>query len=79
VNGVGLVKSLGTALAVAALVIFVLGGLATFTGLALLAFFKNQVLFGLGDGRSMGVSLVIVGLISSVAGVLMMRIYRNRI
>ena len=67
------------AVAVTALVIFILGGVATFTGLGLLAFMRDRDLFGLGDGRSMGVSLVCLGLIGSILGVLIMRIYRNRI
>lgn len=67
------------ALAVVALVIFVLGGIATFSGLGLLAFMRHRDLFGLGDGRSIGVSLVCVGLIGSILGVLLMRFYRNRV
>jgi len=67
------------AVAVTALVIFILGGLATFTGLGLLAFMKHKDVLGLGSGESMGVSLVIVGLIGSVLGVVLMRFYRNRV
>jgi hypothetical protein len=62
-----------------ALTTFVLGGISTFTGLGLLAFMRHRDVLGLGDGRSMGVSLVIMGLIGSIAGVLLMRIFRNRI
>jgi hypothetical protein len=62
-----------------ALTTFVLGGISTFTGLGLLAFMRNRDVLGLGDGRSMGVSLVIMGLIGSIAGVLLMRLFRNRI
>lgn len=69
----------GMAVAVIALVVFVLGGFATFGGLGLLAFMRNRDVLGLGDGRSMGVSLVIVGLISSILGVFLMRFYRNRV
>jgi len=66
------------AVAVTALVIFILGGVATFTGLGLLAFMRDRDLFGLGDGRSMGVSLVCLGLIGSILGVFIMRVFRNR-
>ena len=62
-----------------ALTVFVLGGIATFSGLGLLAFMRHRDVFGLGDGRSMGVSLVIMGLIGSILGVLLMRIFRNRV
>ena len=68
----------GIAGAVVALTIFVLGGIFTFSGLGLIAFMKNQELFGLGEGRSFGVLLVCVGLLSSILGVLLMRIFRNR-
>jgi hypothetical protein len=66
------------AVAVTALAIFILGGVATFSGLGLLAFMRNRDLFGLGDGRSIGVLLVCLGLIGSILGVLLMRLYRNR-
>ena len=68
----------GIAGAVVALSIFVLGGIFTFSGLGLIAFMKNRELFGLGEGRSFGVLLVCVGLLSSILGVLLMRIFRNR-
>lgn len=71
-------KGKGMAVAVTALVIFILGGVATFTGLGLLAFMRDRDLFGLGDGRSMGVSLVCLGLIGSILGVFIMRVFRNR-
>ena len=64
---------------VIALAVFVFGGISTFTGLGLLAFMRNRIIFGLGDGRSMGVSLTIMGLVGSVLGVLIMRLYRNRV
>jgi hypothetical protein len=67
------------AVAITALTVFVLGGISTFTGLGLLAFMRNRVLFGLGDGRSIGVSLVVMGLLGSILGVLLMRLYRNRV
>jgi hypothetical protein len=64
---------------VIALATFVLGGISTSTGLGLLAFMRHRDLFGLGDGRSVGVSLTIMGLIGSILGVLLMRLYRNRV
>jgi hypothetical protein len=71
-------KRSGMAVAVSALAIFILGGIATFSGLGLLAFMRNRDLFGLGDGRSIGILLVCLGLIGSILGVLLMRLYRNR-
>lgn len=72
-------KNRGVAGAVFALSIFILGGVFTFTGLGLIAFMKNTDLFGLGEGRSFGILLFCVGLISSILGVLVMRLVRNRI
>jgi hypothetical protein len=62
-----------------ALSIFVLGGVSTFAGLALIAFMKRRDLFGLGEGRSFGILLVCVGLIASILGVFIMRLIRNRV
>jgi hypothetical protein len=74
-----LAKKRSIVVPVIALAVFVLGGLSTFTGLGLLAFMRDRMIFGLGDGRSMGVSLTIMGLIGSILGVLLMRLYRNRV
>jgi len=74
-----LAKQTGTALAVSALTIFVIGGIATFSGLALVAFMKERDLFGLGQGLGIGLLLICVGLLSSIFGVLLMRLYRNRV
>lgn len=68
----------GIVLAVIALVVFILGGVATFSGLGLLAFMRYRDVYGLGSGYSMGISLTVVGLILSISGVLLMRIFRNR-
>jgi hypothetical protein len=78
-RGVFLARKKGMAVAVIALAVFVLGGIFTFSGLGLLAFMGGRDLFGLGDGRSIGVLLVCVGLISSILGVFLMRLYRNRV
>ena len=72
-------KNNGMAGAVFALSIFILGGVLTFTGLGLIAFMKGRDLFGLGEGRSFGILLFCVGLLSSILGVLVMRLIRNRV
>jgi hypothetical protein len=71
-------RSKGMAGAVIALSIFIMGGVATFSGLALIAFMKNKDLFGWGEGRSIGILFVCVGLLSSILGVFIMRLVRNR-
>jgi hypothetical protein len=75
---VAVAKKRGTAGAIFALSIFVLGGISTFSGLGLIAFMKGRDLFGLGEGRSFGILLVCVGLLASIMGVLVMRLMRNR-
>lgn len=72
-------KRKGMAGAVFALSTFIIGGLLTFTGLGLIAFMKNQDLLGLGEGRSIGILLVCVGLLASILGVLVMRLVTNRL
>jgi len=68
----------GSALAITALAIYLLGGAATFGGLALVFFMKGRDLLGMGDGRSIGLLSLCVGLCLSILGVLLMRIFRNR-
>jgi len=64
--------------AVFALSTFIIGGILTFSGLGLIAFMKNKDLLGWGEGRSVGILFVCVGLLASILGVLIMRIIRNR-
>ncbi|BCG47413.1 hypothetical protein GEOBRER4_n2245 [Citrifermentans bremense] len=65
--------------AIFAIATFVLGGILTFSGLGLIAFMKYKDLWGLGEGRSIGILFVCVGLLMSILGVMVMRIVRNRI
>lgn len=71
-------KKQGMALGLTALVIYVVGGISTFTGIGLAAFMKGRNLLGLGDGRSIGWLFLCIGLCLSMIGVLMMRLFRNR-
>lgn len=71
-------KNKGMAGAIFALSTFIIGGVLTFTGLALIALMKNKDLLGLGEGRSIGILLFCLGLLASILGVLIMRIVRNR-
>jgi hypothetical protein len=63
---------------VTALVIYIIGGIATFCGMGLVAFMKGRDLWGWGDGRSIGFLFICAGLSLSILGVLLMRIFRNR-
>lgn len=72
-------KTRGMAGAIFALSTFIFGGVLTFAGLGLIAFMKNRDLFGLGEGRSFGILLFCVGLLTSMLGVLVMRLVRNRV
>jgi len=66
------------ALAVFALVLYIVGGMATFAGIGLLLFLGEQNFAGWGDGRSLGYLSICVGLALTIAGVLLMRMFRNR-
>jgi hypothetical protein len=68
----------GIVLAIVAFAVYILGGIGTFGGIALIAFMKGRDLLGFGDGRSIGYLFLCVGLSLSVLGVLLMRIFRNR-
>ncbi|MDA8412380.1 MAG: hypothetical protein M0023_01170 [Desulfobacteraceae bacterium] len=71
-------KRQGIGLAVAAFAVYIIGGIGTFGGIALIFFMKNKDLLGWGEGRSIGYLFLCVGLCLSVLGVLLMRIFRNR-
>ena len=71
-------KNQGIGLAVVAFGTYIVGGLATFGGLALMALMHGRDLLGWGDGRSIGYLFLCVGLSLSILGVLLMRIFRNR-
>ncbi len=68
----------GIGLAVAALLVYIVGGAATFGGIALLLLVGQENLWGWGDGRSLGYLFICTGLALTIAGVLLMRIFRNR-
>jgi len=68
----------GLFLGLLSLAIFILGGISTFSGIGMVVLLKGRDVMGLGDAGSMGYLFVCVGMCGSVAGVLLMRILRNR-
>jgi hypothetical protein len=68
----------GIALGIVALVLYLVGGVATFGGIGLAAFMKGRDFLGWGDGRSIGWLFLCSGMCLSILGVLLMRIFRNR-
>jgi hypothetical protein len=71
-------KKQGIGLAVLAFAVYIIGGIGTFGGLALIFLMQNKDLLGWGEGRSIGYLFLCVGLCLSVMGVILMRLFRNR-
>lgn len=65
-------------LGVFAMLLYVVGGLGTFSGIAMMTVWKSQNLWGWGSGHSLGMLFICVGVCLSIIGVMMMRIFRNR-
>ncbi|ABB32203.1 hypothetical protein GeomeDRAFT_0489 [Geobacter metallireducens RCH3] len=71
-------KNQGLALGIAAMALYIIGGILTFIGLYLIVFMHGSDVLGWGEGRSLGYLFFCVGISLSVMGVLFMRIFRNR-
>jgi len=75
----GVMKTLkGLKLGIAALGVYMIGGIGIFGGIGMIVFLKGLDLWGWGDGRTIGYLFLCVGAALSILGVLLMRIFRNR-
>lgn len=61
-----------------AFALYIIGGLGIFSGLFMVLVLKSKDLFGLGTAETLGYLFLCVGGALSVAGVLTLRIIRNR-
>jgi hypothetical protein len=66
-------------LGLTALAVYIAGGIGVFGGIWLVLFWRGRNLFGLGEGHTIGYLFLCVGAACSILGVLLMRIFRNRI
>lgn len=65
-------------LGIAALAVYIFGGIGVFGGIWLIVFRRGVDLMGLGEGHTIGYLLLCVGAALSIIGVLLMRLFRNR-
>jgi len=56
------------------LVLFIVGGILTFSGVGIIAFAGDKDLFGWGEGRGIGYLFTCVGMCLSILAVLIMRL-----
>jgi hypothetical protein len=73
-----MIKDTGLILAICAFSLYIIGGLSTFAGVAIVIMVGKNDLFGWGQGTGIGYLFIFVGLGLSIMGVLFMRIFRNR-
>lgn len=78
-TGSNMNKKTGYALIYAALVLYILGGISIFTGVALMVLMKGKSYADWGRIDSLGYVFLFVGLGLSILGVFFMRIIRNRL
>ena len=65
-------------LGIAALAVYIFGGVGVFSGIWLIVFKRGVDLYGLGAGHTIGYLLLCVGVAFSILGVILMRVFRNR-
>jgi hypothetical protein len=73
-----MVKKSSLKLGIAALVIYIFGGIGVFGGIWLIVFRRGVDILGLGHGHSIGYLLLSTGTAISIFGVILMRVFRNR-
>lgn len=64
-------------LGIVAIAVYIVGGIATFAGVVLWVFYRDEILWQLGTGEAFGYLGICVGLIMTILGVLLMRFFRN--
>jgi len=68
----------GIKLGIAALAVYILGGIGVFGGIWLIVFMRGRNFMGIGEAHTIGYLFLCVGAALSILGVLLMRLFRNR-
>jgi hypothetical protein len=71
-------KDLSLTFSMIAFILYIVGGLCIFSGLFMVLILKSRYIFDLGTAETLGYLFLCVGACLSVAGVLTLRIIRNR-
>lgn len=71
-------KDMSLGFSILAFALYIIGGLTVFSGIFMILVLKGRNLFGLGTADTLGYLFLCVGACLCIAGVLTLRIIRNR-
>lgn len=71
-------KDMSLGFSIVAFALYIVGGLTIFSGIFMVLVLKSRNLFGIGTAETLGYLFLCVGACLCIAGVLTLRIIRNR-